>query len=380
MKHIIITLLLLLPFNIFANTTKSWSEGELKWDDFKGVTVIPGVPSFLKGILSITPDQSYVDGKSRISLEATAKVDCDRSFADSMQRTDQRLRYHQLQFDLLEVYRRRLQNDLNSGMTGLQSDERVKYYIGQYEDQIESIALQTKNGTDEHKLQEFEYYARKILDETSLPPVPEIFPNAFSYGFFIGTGAVIPLSDINKAFSGSWSFTAGLQVGWNRLKLKTDISYGQPEIKNKNIMGVVNQEAKSKYANYLAISVALGYTVYDGKYFSITPQIGGYWSSYAWNTANYEIENDEKVVKNIESLDMSNFNWYAGIDFDYHFHTSVSKSPFLFGGQREQYISSIRLTPFIGRAVFSKANPHINGCQIGFTVSYLGLGRSLGIK
>ena len=105
-----------------------WSERMLKWSDFQGSSVIDGKDSYMKTSLDIESFQKQEDGNTIIKLGAVAKMFRSGSFAtaDSTCRTRQRLRFHQLQFDLLEVMRRRLQNDLNSGMTGIDADNRLK--------------------------------------------------------------------------------------------------------------------------------------------------------------------------------------------------------------------------------------------------------------
>ena len=80
--------------------------------------------------------------------------------ADTMLCTRQRLRYHQLQFDLLELMRRRLQSDLNSGMTGIDADNRLKYYRNLYAEQLAAVDEETNCGKADEKLQEWEYFTR----------------------------------------------------------------------------------------------------------------------------------------------------------------------------------------------------------------------------
>lgn len=386
MKNIwFLILSVILPIGVFAGDSyKNWEDGELKWDDFQGVHV-PGKKSLLVTGLDTKLKQEHVNGKIKISMKATAEMDKSRSYADSTIRNEQLLRYHQLQFDLLEVYRRRLQNDLNSKMTSADIKERVKHYRSQYAQQVELIAKQTDNGMNDHKLQEWEYFVRKDLEELGLPPVPEIVPNKFSSGAYIGTGGIFPLGNIDSAFSGSWTFVFGLQFGYDRLKLKSDLTFGQSQLENVNIFNKADQENFGSYSNYLGISVSLGYTVLNTSYFSITPHFGGYWSSYSWNVANIEWIADgnggqKKRIKDTESVDVSNFNWYACIDFDYNFHRFVTTHSRIFPGKREQYTSTLRISPFIARARYNKTNPSLAGYQIGFTIAYVGIGRTLGIK
>ena len=105
-----------------------WSERALRWSDFAGTSPLDGDASFLKTELILTSSQQQTAGKMQINLGAEARMSRSGSFApaDTMLCTRQRLRYHQLQFDLLELMRRRLQSDLNSGMTGIDADNRLK--------------------------------------------------------------------------------------------------------------------------------------------------------------------------------------------------------------------------------------------------------------
>lgn len=378
MKKISLILFLILPMLSFADNLKSWSEGLLQWSDFQCESVMQGVPSFMKANLYIEPKESIEDGKTVIKLAAVCNMDRDRSFADSISKNEMRLRFHQLQFDILESLRRDLQNDINTGMTGIQADQRVDHYNRLYAATLDKMIEQTNNGKNDQKLQEWEYLVRKNLDESTLPPVRKITQSNWKYGFYLGTGAVFPLMDVADAFSESWTFTAGLSCAYRRINAKLDISYGQPKVERLNIMNVPNQEATGTYASFLAVGFNLGYSVLDTKKFSITPHFGGTWTSYEWNVGNFEMVDGEMKLKSSESPTLNTFGWMAGIDFDYHFFTSISKKAFFLTGKREQYVSSIRVTPYIIRAVYSKANPSLNGYHIGFTIAYTGIARSLG--
>jgi len=393
MKRFLILLTILIPaLGLMAQkpSIKNWSDGPLTWNDFKGTSVIPGSKSYLKVDLSTTPTSEIVNGHQQMHLSTSATMDRNGSFADSTARTDQRLRYHQLQFDQLELYRRRLQNDLNSGMNGLEADNRRNYYKNLYREQLADIEKETNNGTDDHKLQDWEYYTRKGLDEIGLPPVPEIEPGDWSYGMFIGVGGLFPTSSIKDDFSGCFTFTAGLTGGYKRLKLKADISYGQPQINNYNIFNLVEggknlQGANNRNASYLGIGLTLGYSVFDNERITITPHAGGYWSNYGWNAANYQYvmnDNGEEVQKITSTVDLNlkDFNWIIGVDFDIKIHNYVSTTPFFLTGQREQFTSSLRITPFISHANYNKAVPAVKGCLVGITVSYAGIARALHIK
>ena len=152
-----------------------WSERTLQWSDFIGSSVLDGATSYMKAVLDMEAYQKQVSGNTTINLGAVAKMIRSESCApNSIGRTRQRLRYHQLQFDLLEVMRRRLQTDLNSGMTGINADNRLKYYRNLYAEQLMAVDEETDNGRNDNKLQEWEYFTRKNLEEMGLPPVPTV--------------------------------------------------------------------------------------------------------------------------------------------------------------------------------------------------------------
>ena len=71
---------------------------------------------------------------------------------------------------------------------------------------------------------------RKSLEEFYLPQVAELKYGNFSYGWFIGTGTLIPTGEIADIFKSSWLFNIGLTAGYKRFMLKADISYGQPDL------------------------------------------------------------------------------------------------------------------------------------------------------
>ena len=264
-------------------------------------------------------------------------------------------------------------------------------YQNLYDEYVADIAVRTVNGSNDNRLQEEEYFVRKQLDAFLLPAVPEVKPGKFSYGWYIGTGALIPTGDIADAFGYAWLFNIGLTAGYDRLFLKADISYGQPRLDDvrKELFGRENEWAVNRYANQLSGVVALGYRVLDTKHFAITVNVGGGWTNYAWDVADFVLNTDNpdnnpeiEYVRNseIRRNTIHNFNYMAGLDFDWNFHTAVSDKPFFLSGRREQYTSSLRLSPYFMHQKYSKLSPQRSGYQIGIMLSYSGLARALGFK
>lgn len=374
---------------------KSWDSGPLQWSDFRGTSVIDGAKSYIKASLNTIPMEETKDKKMQYRIAATVVMDRNASYADSTTRTEQRLRYHQLQFDQLELYRRRLQSDLNTGMNGIEADKRLAYYRNLYKDQVEAIRTETEDGTNDKKLQEWEYYTRKGLEEIGLPGAPEFVPSDWSYGIILGVGGVFTTSDIKKYFGNCFTFTAGLTGGYRRMKLKADITYGQPDFKTSNVFGATTvtpdgvvrptQGSMNECPTYLSVGTTIGFSVVSTKRFAITPFVGAHWSGYSWNMANLTWDNDNEdneyrsKVTSTESAKVKDVSWMAGIDFDIKIHKYVSSTPFFLTGQREQLTSSIRITPYIAHAKFNDLGG-AKGYHMGVTISYAGIARALTMK
>lgn len=178
----------------------------------------------------------------------------------------------------------------------------------------------TVNGSNDQRLQQYEYMTRKQLEEQLLPSVPEVKPGDWQAGWFVGTGCLIPTGGISDLFNYAWLFNIGLSGGYKNLILKADISYGQPDIHNftdynfnpfnKTTAEGNRYQSLNKYTKLLSGSVSLGYRVIDVKRFAITPHIGGGWTNYAWNSGEFKEfeENGETVWKLVTESQKESFH------------------------------------------------------------------------
>lgn len=394
MKRIItIIAAILVPVMIMSAQSrdlKTWESGPLSWNDFKGNMVMKGVPSALKLSLNTNSSEEFKGKRIQYRISAEAVMDRNASYADTAAMTEQRLRYHQLQFDQLELFRRRLQSDLNTGMNGIEADKRLAYYRNLYKDQVAAIREETEDGNNDKKLQEWEYYTRKNLEEIGLPAAPEFEPNDWCYGIYLGVGGVFNTFRIKEYFSDCFTFTAGLTGGYKRFKLKADISYGQVDFKKSNVFDKFDEQQRpsqgpmNESATYLSVATTLGFSVINTKRIAVTPFVGVHWSGYSWNMANLKWEENPETheyvskVVSTEDCKLKDVSWTAGIDLDFKVHKYVSSTPFFLTGQREQFTSSIRVTPFVSYAKYNDIGA--KGYHIGVTVSYAGIARSLRMK
>lgn len=395
MNRLLVIILMILAVFPSQADTRRWDEGPLKWADFTGNPEIRTTPTRFKGVLkletSVREDvKNPLNTEVSYTVRALALMDKDMSYMDSTVISPQLLRYHQLQFDLLEVMRRRLQADLNSGMEGIEADNRVAYYQRLYDEQIADIARLTVNGSNDSRLQDYEYMVRKQLEEYMRPAVSRVKPGPWHGGWFVGTGVLIPTGEISDYFADAWLFNIGLSGGYRRWVVKADISYGQPDIKRRDADLFGRQLAAGRkymttdeYAKQLSGSVSLGFRVVDAKRFAVTPYVGGGWTNMSWNYAEFAYDNakDEYIIdSSINKDSFSNFNIMGGIDFDWRFHTSVSEKSHFLSNRREQYTSSLRLTPYVIYQKYTTLVPERTGLFVGINLTYSGFLRALRIE
>ncbi len=382
---LIFTVILALPSLAASNDDiKLWSDGPLTWSDFH--QLLPPTssePSKLEVELSATPQQSGASAK----LEARAIMHRNASVVNTGIKTPERLRYHQLQFDLLELMRRNLQEEINSGIDGATVEKRLKYYQDLYRQRARQIAQETKNGSLQAAVVSWEENIDNQLRNIGTPRVPQVTTMQGCYGVYAGVGYDRPTSSLYDNFGGSVMFHVGLTGGYKKFKLKTDVAFGQPSYRNDNIFNIAPDEDgrplqgnNSSNPTHIMASVQLGYTVLEYGRLSITPNVGGFYNHYGWEVANYSWSKDDeghdvRSITSVEHRKLHNFSFIASIDFDINLNSRVTNTSITGSSHRERWSSSLRITPWVAHSKFNKCDPSVSGMHLGINVSYLGLAR-----
>lgn len=363
---------------------KLWSDGPLTWSDFHQLMPpTSSESSRLEVELNATPQESGATAR----LEARAIMHRNASATSEAQSTPERLRYHQLQFDLLELMRRNLQQEINNGIDGATVEKRLKYYQDLYRQRVRQIAQETKNGALEAAVSSWEENIESQLATLGTPQVPQVTTMQGCYGIYAGVGYDMPTGKLHDNFGGSIMFHVGLTGGYKRFRVKADVAFGQPSYRNDNIFNIAPDEEgrplqgnNSSNATHIMSSVQLGYTVLNHGRLSITPNVGGFYNRYGWDIANYSWDKDEegrdvRTITGIEKRNLHNFSVIASIDFDINFSSRVTNTSLTGATHRERWTSSLRITPWVAHSKFNKCDPSVSGVHLGINVSYLGLAR-----
>lgn len=206
-------------------------------------------------------------------------------------------------------------------------------------------------------------------------------------GFEVGVGGMVPTGSLGDCFKGCALFTGGINLDYNQLRCKIDLSYGQPSFKNENPYAITDEQGRNLQLNATAnptlfgVTMQLGYTVWKQGKLSITPAVGFTASRLSWdlNHIKYEKADDgieRPEIDNVTGTHENCFGWTASVDFDIKLHGKLVDYP---TGDDSQghYTSSVRISPFVTHAKYSNFSPQAKGCCVGVTVSYAGLLRAM---
>ena len=201
-------------------------------------------------------------------------------------------------------------------------------------------------------------------------------------GFQVGVGGMVPTGSLSDDLKGCAVFTGGLNVEYNRARLKIDFAYSQPSFKNENPYAVYDSEGRNLQLNgtanvtSLGMSYQLGYTVFNSGKVRVTPCAGVIFNRMNWDINHIKWEaNDQGEIKplidDVTDVHENSTSWIASVDIDFRLGGKFVD----FGSGKSHYISSVRVTPFIAHAGYGNLSPAVKGNWIGATVSYTGFFR-----
>ena len=206
-------------------------------------------------------------------------------------------------------------------------------------------------------------------------------------GFQVGAGGLLPTGSLSDDLKGCVLFTGGLNVEYDRLRLKADVAYGQPSFKNENLYAVYDDEGRNRQLNATAnptlfgVGLQLGCTVWRQGRVQVTPAVGLTAGRLSWDINHIKYEKDDEgverpLIDNVTGNHENIFGWIVSVDVDIKLHGKLVDFPF--GEDRQgHYTSSLRISPFVSHAKFNHFSPQVSGCCLGVTVSYAGLLRAI---
>lgn len=276
MKHTLIILALLVTSGAAtaqrrAVTDRPWNAGNLTLDDFRGHPAGSAEGSYADLRLGYSYATDTVDGIIVSYPTAEALMRPYHSWMMPGSRNEARLRYHQVQFDLLELERRRLELSMRLGED--YDDVLFDSALCQLEDDLAALRLSTDDGTNADSVEHWRQHTQERLAQLPVGgrlkyQLQWLFEMNFAAGFQCFTGS------LNKDFTPGFTIDIMADIVWHRHMLALDISMGTLSARD-----TVWNQTDYFYTNLpvsdLLTMVEYGFRIVNNNRWSLTPFVGG---------------------------------------------------------------------------------------------------------
>lgn len=322
--HHILFLILLLPFLGNAQDDyRSWWIGPLTWRDFQTVDSSRGDEhSFLEFYLDVEPFPEEHNGVNVWMEKARAGMDRKKSWVDTNYKDPNQLLYNQVIFNMVELHRRYMQVEIDSGGT-----PDVNEYMTLLVEMVDEFCDDSQFGNDTAIVSEWDAFVRDHLAAAAavLAPQhaqrvqdalsPESYTTVERFGVGIGGGLQIPTGNLSQYVRTGGGFYMDCEFGAWRHIFNFGLYMGGSDCK---------QDASHKYnkiddlldgddLTVLDFKLDYGFAAIDNYRFRLMPFVGIGLLGYFYS------DGDD------ESHGPSAFDWRAGLDFRYHFSSDVTR-------------------------------------------------------
>ncbi|WP_139956884.1 hypothetical protein [Flavicella sediminum] len=349
------SLLILIAFNVFTtlsfgqNERKYWSVGQLTWEDFKEerLEIRGSIPALY---LTYEQEKTKIKNTTINRIKAIAFINTENSFVDLKAKNDQILYYHQIEFDILEYYRRKLQTELYNASYAFNIEAKLNGIKEQLLDELDRFRVASHYSSNKEALDTWKTTISKKLEHTDPDPIPETIDRNFSYGGYFGIEHAFASNSLNKSIKPGIGLTFGLDFGWKKslFSLNTNLIF----IKLKEDLFLKEQLFKDKKYGMALASFTYGYPIMENRKFKLTPFIG-----YGITEISERTE-EENSFRTISS------DIHYGLNFDYKFKNTLNLVP-NFMNRKTRMDLFLRTRVYIAKSNFN-AEFQGNTINIGF--------------
>ncbi|MCQ2294645.1 MAG: hypothetical protein MJZ67_03230 [Bacteroidales bacterium] len=313
-RILLATFCLLISVSAMAQySMHTYAMGPLKWTDFDERTAVNGQFCTLEYYMTIKYTSDEIDGVSVTRPRAFAWIDYFQSWCDPAYRTPGVLRYNQCIFDLLEYYRRVLDNNLNS-QNIYNHNQLLDQTMKRLGEDVQRIEIGTQLGSDTAAISQIEARIKHLLDSTSFKQHYSIEDAPVYFGFAIGGEFQSVGGKLHDHFSFGGGMYADFFCGYEWSKLNFGFSIGGAKCLNDayNIKDINDDLLKGDPLSYINLYVSYGLYAYSNPKMNIIPFVG-------YGMKGFYYGGDADVT-----MGSSNGCWHAGVEYNYNFSNCAS--------------------------------------------------------
>lgn len=370
MKGIIFILLVLAQFaNIFAQNENSsvlnWGERKLRWEDFQGIAIQKSNDiTYLSYTIGYKTFEKEIDGVNIKWFEAYAYIDKNTSWVKENYRKDILLTYNQTIFDIVELYARKFQFNINESplpnhLMLQKIDQLLRESSSQCKIRLAEFNYDTENSNNSDAIERWKSKIKIELEQTPKILVPSYKVSKFGLGVTFDLGYGFLTNPINKKFSNPFDISYGFDFEYDPIVVYLRGILGFSSIKgtfiNKNY-----EWNKNSSIGIALLDVSIGHPVYEFNRFKITPFVG-------YGVTEFT---NKDLQETTETYRLTDTNFSFGINVDYHFVKNVNLIDYFWLREKSGWILRARITTM----PFDYGND-LKGWTFNFTIGIGGVAK-----
>ena len=362
-----LTVLLILISQLFVlrvftqDNRKYWSDGKLTWDDFQE-KMISIDHSDLKYFFGYDPEKKKSGDSLIVRAGAFCYMDKNSSWINTKYKNDSYLKYNQVIFDITELYRRKLQFELDRSKSYNKAQIRFRKIYEEMTGQIDEFRRESGDGLYEKVTDKWLAYIEDEIDNLAESPGISAFRKKnFGYGMHVGFGSGIFTGSLGSHFGPTFNFILGFDLAYKRSIFYLIGTLAGGKVK-KDYLSENNWYAGQR-VNVAIIDISYGYAVIDKPKITLSPFAGLGITELSGKNRDDE-QND---------LLNQDYNIIFGLNADYKFRKSVRLTP----GMKESFEGSVRARLYITRANYSD---DLKGFSVNLTIGVCGFGNMMKMK
>ena len=336
------------------NEKKYWIEGKLSWNDFqdKYLEIGGSLPDYY---ISYVFENSKIENYKVIRHKAIAYLNKSLSYVTEYAKKEQILAYHQVEFDIVEVYRRKLQTELYQieNLTNLKPT--FEENMQQLQMELENFRYATHYGSNLPVLQKWETGVTQKLNSMPVDPLPKFEVKSFGFGIFMGPEYTAFSGNFNNYLKPTPSFALGLEMNYKKSLLTLNATLGEAKLKKD--LTLDEQLTTDKNYGFTLANVTYGYSFVNNEKYKITPFFG-----IGVNQISETVDEKEKKDSFLQNAFSTNY----GVNLDYKFAKSLNTIP-TFGNSKMMSYFYVRSRFHVSHANFA---PHFKGTSYNLGVNF----------
>ena len=330
--------------------------GPLTWNDFTPNTAIEKQVSHLEYYMGIDSKSKEVDGVHYSKPIAYAYTSPEYSWVDTNYLSEQLLQYNQCIFDMVEVYRRKLESKLQDSSIYTHG-QLLDNTMRQLADDVRRIEIETQYGTDTAALHRWQNKIQTKLNESVSSTTYGFVDAPFNWGLSFDLGFHYTGGELHDFFSHGGGMSINMEMGYKRGLLGSGLYIGgnrcrkdAPNVRNSyNDLFIQDPLTDIGFYGYC------GFSVVNNNKTRLTPFVG-------YGLIGYYYTPDDEG----SSMGSGNGCFHFGIIYNHIFSNNVN-----YWGLTNEYYNAEHDKTYIDVRLYGTYNKFksIVGAPQGFTLN-----------